>query len=68
MPSLREEDILMVAVCPICKGEGKALPHNGVDQKETEPKTCWMCAGSGKVEEHKTEKIHIRKYYGTFAG
>ena len=54
--------------CPICHGEGVAILHNGVDpQKQAELHTCWMCAGTGKVEERPTEKMHIVKYWNVTA-
>ena len=50
--------------CPVCLGQGVAVLSNGVDpQKQVELHTCWMCAGTGEVIEHPTEKMHIKKYW-----
>lgn len=54
----------MTIDCPICNGSGQAVKGNGVHpQKQQELGTCWLCKGHGKVEEHPTEKITIKKYW-----
>lgn len=54
----------MTVVCPICKGEKVAPLHNGVDpQKAHKLYTCWMCNGAGQVEEVKTDRMVITKYW-----
>ena len=56
----------MTVVCPICKGEKVCIHHNGVDPQKSnnELKTCWMCKGSGQVEEVRhNRKLHITKYW-----
>jgi len=52
--------------CPVCKGEGQCLPHNGVVQGKNDPEECWLCHGTGKVKEVKHDtKLHITKYWNT---
>ena len=59
----------MNIICPVCKGEGQCLPHNGVVQGKIDPEECWLCHGTGQVEEVRDkEKIYLTKYYGTMAG
>ena len=56
----------MIRECPICRGAGQAKQHNGVDPKDNQLQTCYFCNGSGEVDEQPTDKLHIRKYWGTF--
>ena len=58
----------MTVDCPICHGQGVAVKDNGVSpQREPEMDTCWMCGGEGKIEEHPTSKITIKKYWNVTA-
>ena len=59
-----EDEELMTVVCPICAGTGKAPKHNGVDpQKQANLYTCFVCNGTGKVEQIPTSKPMIHKYW-----
>jgi DnaJ-class molecular chaperone len=54
----------MTIDCPICKGSGQAVKHNGVHpQRQQELETCRICHGSGKLKEQPTERMHIKKYW-----
>lgn len=61
----------MVKVCPICKGEKVSLKRkyaNGVHvhfgEGEDEYETCWMCGGSGEVNEVPTNRnALVTKYW-----
>jgi DnaJ-class molecular chaperone len=53
----------MTITCPICNGSGRAPHRNGVDPQKPDLHTCFMCEGTGKVEEVPTSKPIIHKYW-----
>ena len=58
----------MTVECPICKGNGFALPKDKYNQVQygdnAVEELCWMCGGEGRVlQEPVKNKMTIHKYW-----